>query len=119
MRRGEVRERAVRTRREPGGGKRREPLGARNTAFKVFHETRDTNHGLFCVLRPSGGEKCRLVPPPPRYAVRIIQTGNIGHVLPPDTLKPGPGSYAPLFTGALCPKASLGPSRPSFTSEAS
>ena len=38
------------------------------------------------------------------YAVRIIQTGNIGHVLPADTLN--------------CPKASLGPSQPSFTSEA-
>ena len=31
-----MRERAVRT--------RRKPLGARNTAFKVFHESRDTRH---------------------------------------------------------------------------
>ena len=38
-----MRERAVRA--------RREPLGARNTAFKVFtnHESRNTNHGLFIV----------------------------------------------------------------------
>ena len=106
-----MRDRAVRTRREPGGGKRRaqhglygflritafsrvlrpssgencrlvasraEEKGARNTAFKVFHESRDTNHEtrLLCfsritrhetritafsrVLRPSGGEKYRL-----------------------------------------------------------
>ena len=34
--RDEVRERAVRT--------RREPLGARNMAFKVFHESRDEKH---------------------------------------------------------------------------
>ena len=73
MWRGEVRERAVRTRRKPGEGKRREPgmlakspplpLGSRNTAFPVhrptdissganqapahgFHETRDTKHGV-------------------------------------------------------------------------
>ena len=107
--RGEVRERAVRTRRKPGGGKRREPLGARNMACKVFHESRNkaftvhrpsdissganqapahgfhesrvtkhesrllwfsrnTRHetritAFFRVLRPSGGEKCRLVLP--------------------------------------------------------
>ena len=32
------------------------------TAFEVFtnHESRNTNHGFFRVLRPSGGEKCRL-----------------------------------------------------------
>ena len=29
--------------------------------FYVFHESRDTNHGFFRVLRPSSGEKCRLV----------------------------------------------------------
>ena len=59
-------ERAVRTRRKPGGGKRREPLGARRRTLRftgrqtfllertrpqleVFtnHESRDTNHGLF------------------------------------------------------------------------
>ena len=43
----EVRERAVRTRRKPGGGKRREPLGARKMAFKVFHESRDTAFQAF------------------------------------------------------------------------
>ena len=43
-RRDEVGERAVRTSRKPGGGKRREPLGACNTAFKVFHESRVTKH---------------------------------------------------------------------------
>ena len=49
------------------------PLGARNMAFKVFtnhgfygfHESRDTKHEsrpFYRVLRPSGGEKCRLKP---------------------------------------------------------
>ncbi len=58
--RDEVRERAVRTRRDLGGGKRRAQHGlerfftrheTRNTAFMLFtnHETRNTNHGLFIV----------------------------------------------------------------------
>ena len=36
---------------------------ARNWAFMVFHESRDTRHEsrpFYCVLRPSGGEKGRL-----------------------------------------------------------
>ena len=58
------------------------PFGSRNTPFTVHrpsdislertspppmvftnHETRNTNHGFFRVLRPSGGEKCRLESP--------------------------------------------------------
>ena len=84
-----MRERAVRTRREPGGGKRRaqacltnrllhssgqETRPFRFTGRQTFllertrpppmvftnHETRNT--AFFRVLRPSGGEKCRLAP---------------------------------------------------------
>ena len=47
-----------------GGMGRPEPLSAhrphQQQGLSGFHETRDTNHGLFRVLRPSGGEKCRL-----------------------------------------------------------
>ena len=85
-------ERAVRTRRKPGGGKRREPLGARRRTCPIaFITPRVMKHGLsgspavrhflwselgprlwfsritkhesrpfYRVLRPSGGEKCRL-----------------------------------------------------------
>ena len=50
MRRGEVGERAVRT--------RREPLGARNMAFKGFSRiTRHETRPFYRVLRPSGGKK--------------------------------------------------------------
>ena len=46
-RRGEVRERAVRTRRKPGGGKRREPLGARRRTCQIAAFTlRVTKHGF-------------------------------------------------------------------------
>ena len=83
--RGEVGERAVRTRSEPLGARNMTckvftSHETRNTAFTVhqpsgissganqapahgFHETRDTRHEsrpFFRVLRPSGGEKCRL-----------------------------------------------------------
>ena len=47
-----------------GGMGRPEPLSAhrphQQQGLSGYHETRDTNHGLFRVLRPSGGEKCRL-----------------------------------------------------------
>ena len=75
--RGEGRERAVRTKREPLGvlatrpflieqGEPAQPmrlLSDGRTAFLGFgvtrHESRNTNHGFFRVLRPSGGEKYR------------------------------------------------------------
>ena len=47
-----------------GGMGRPEPLSAhrphQQQGLSGFNETRDTNHGLSRVLRPSGGEKCRL-----------------------------------------------------------
>ena len=45
------------------GASRAEEKGACNFAFKVFHESRVTKHEsrpFYRVLRPSGGEKCRL-----------------------------------------------------------
>ena len=44
--------------------------GANETPTNAFHETRNTKHetrdtAFSRVLRPSGGEKCRLVPPRP------------------------------------------------------
>ena len=43
-----MRERAVRTRRKPGGGKRREPLGAHRRTCQIASSTpRVTKHGLY------------------------------------------------------------------------
>ena len=77
-RRGEVRERAV-TRRKPGGGKRRAQayLNSKSSTASKRCEGKAKSWRSYRVLRPSGGEKGRLVPPPPRYAVRIIQARNI------------------------------------------
>ena len=49
----------------------------RQRGLWVFHGTRSRITAFYRVLRPSSGEKCRLVPPPPRYAVRIIRARNI------------------------------------------
>ncbi len=51
-RRGEVRERAVRTRRKPGGGKRREPLGARRRTRQYVE------HGKQAQRSPGGRIVC-------------------------------------------------------------
>ena len=64
-----MRERAVRTRRKPLGARKAFKVFHGITrhelkhGFYVFHESRDTKHEsrpFYRVLRPSGGEKCRL-----------------------------------------------------------
>ena len=62
MWRGEVRERAVRTRREPGRGKRRAQAYLNSTLSTASKrcEGKAKSWRSYRVLRPSAGEKCRL-----------------------------------------------------------